>query len=58
MIDAIEGMTDQDKKIAATVMEAGKGLVVAVNKWDLVENKNSSTMSKFDKNLENVLPPI
>ena len=56
MIDATEGMTDQDKKIAATVMEAGKGLVVTVNKWDLIEDKNSSTMSKFNKKLEADVP--
>ena len=42
VIDAAEGLTDQDKKISQTIVEAGKGLIVAVNKWDLVENKDKS----------------
>lgn len=42
VIDAIEGLTDQDKKISQTIVEAGKGLIVAVNKWDLVEDKDKS----------------
>lgn len=40
VIDAVEGLTDQDKKISQTIVEAGKGLIVAVNKWDLVEDKD------------------
>ena len=36
MIDAAEGLTEQDKKIAGIAHEAGKGIVVAVNKWDPV----------------------
>ncbi|RAI15201.1 MAG: ribosome biogenesis GTPase Der [Candidatus Melainabacteria bacterium] len=56
MTDATEGLTDQDKKIASTIMEAGKGLVVAVNKWDLIEEKDSSTMTKFNKKLESEVP--
>ena len=42
VIDAIEGLTDQDKKISQTIVEAGKGLIVAVNKWDLVEDKDKA----------------
>lgn len=42
VIDAIDGLTDQDKKISQTIVEAGKGLIVAVNKWDLVEDKDKS----------------
>ena len=37
-------------------MEAGKGLVIAVNKWDLIENKKSDTVSKFEKKLVNEIP--
>lgn len=40
VIDATEGLTDQDKKISQTIVESGKGLIVAVNKWDLVEDKD------------------
>ncbi len=42
VIDAIDGLTDQDKKISQIIVESGKGLIVAVNKWDLVENKDKS----------------
>ncbi len=40
VLDASEGFTGEDKRIAARVMEAGRGLVVAANKWDLVEEKD------------------
>ena len=56
VIDAIDGMTDQDKKIASIVIEAGKGMIVAINKWDLVENKESSTINKFEKEIEQDAP--
>lgn len=42
VIDAVDGLTDQDKKISQIVVEAGKGLIIAVNKWDLVEDKDKS----------------
>lgn len=42
VIDAADGLTDQDKKISQIVVEAGKGLIVAINKWDLVEDKDKS----------------
>lgn len=51
MIDAAEGLTEQDKKIAGIAHEAGKGIVVAVNKWDLVE-KETNTMRDFKRGLE------
>lgn len=44
MIDALEGFTEQDSKVAGLAHEAGKGCVVAVNKWDAVE-KETSTMA-------------
>ena len=56
VIDAAEGISDQDKKIASIILDAGKGLVIAVNKWDLIENKQANTLSKFDKNLSNEIP--
>lgn len=46
MIDATEGITEQDKKIAGIAHEAGKGIVILVNKWDLAE-KQTDTMKKF-----------
>lgn len=56
VLDAKEGISDQDKKIASTILEAGKGIIIAVNKWDLIENKNSNTINQFDKNLSNEIP--
>lgn len=50
MIDAQEGITEQDKKIAGIAHEAGKGIVVVVNKWDLVE-KETNTMNGFKKKI-------
>ncbi len=46
MIDATEGVTEQDKKIAGIAHEAGKGIVILVNKWDLAE-KETNTMRDF-----------
>ncbi len=54
LIDATEGITEQDAKIAGIVHEDGKGLIVAVNKWDAVEKDNSS-VNKFTKDIERVL---
>ena len=51
VIDAAEGITDQDKKIAGVAHEAGKGIVVVVNKWDLIE-KETNTMRDFRKLIE------
>lgn len=51
MIDAVEGFTEQDSKIAGLVHNAGKGCVIAVNKWDAIE-KNDKTMVAYKKKLE------
>lgn len=47
-IDGAEGVTEQDAKIAGYAHEAGKGILVAVNKWDAVQ-KDTNTMNKFKK---------
>lgn len=52
MIDAIEGFTEQDSKVAGYAHEQGKGCVVAVNKWDAIE-KDNHTMNEYRKKLEN-----
>ena len=54
VVDASEGVSEQDAKIAGIAHEAGKGLIIAVNKWDLVE-KDSKTSKKFEKDIRNVL---
>ncbi len=51
MIDAEEGPTEQDTKIAGMAHEAGKGCIICVNKWDAVE-KDDKTMSEFRKQLD------
>lgn len=51
MIDAEVGYTDQDSKVAGLACEAGKGCVIAVNKWDAID-KNDKTMREFTKRLE------
>jgi len=52
VIDAVEGFTEQDSKVAGYAHEQGKGCIVAVNKWDAIE-KNDHTMSEYRKKLEN-----
>ena len=54
VIDANEGITEQDEKIAGLAHEAGKATIVAVNKWDLVEKDNNTT-SAFTKQINNAL---
>ena len=56
VIDAIEGIADQDKKIASIITEAGKGMIIAINKWDLVEDKKSNTINKFEAELVKEIP--
>ena len=54
--EAINGISDQDKKIASIITEAGKGMVIAINKWDLIEDKKSNTINKFEQKLANEIP--
>lgn len=49
MIDAAEGITEQDEKIAGIAHEAGKASIIIVNKWDLVEKDNNTVKSFTDK---------
>ena len=48
MIDAIEGVTDQDAKIAGEAHEAGKGIIIVINKWDEYD-KETGTLEKYKK---------
>ena len=54
VIDAVEGITDQDTKIAGIAHERGKGMIIVVNKWDAIE-KNDKTMNKFAEEVRNKL---
>lgn len=52
MIDAQEGFTEQDSKVAGIALEQGKACIIAVNKWDAIE-KDGNTMNAYRKKLEN-----
>ena len=54
VIDATEGVTEQDAKIAGIAHERGKGMIIVVNKWDLVE-KNDKTMNEHSKKIKEIL---
>ena len=54
LIDATEGVTDQDAKIAGEAHEAGKGIILVVNKWDCID-KDTNTVLKFKKEIYNKL---
>ncbi|MBE6037397.1 MAG: ribosome biogenesis GTPase Der [Clostridiales bacterium] len=54
MLDAQEGVTEQDKRIAGIAHEEGKGVVIVVNKWDLIE-KETNTMRDYEKKIREEL---
>ena len=51
VIDATLGPTDQDGAIAGAAQEAGRGIIIAANKWDLMKEQGPDTAKKFDENL-------
>ena len=54
VIDAVEGVTEQEAKIAGIAHDSGKAVIIAVNKWDAIE-KNDKTVNEYEKNIRNVL---
>ena len=54
VIDATEGVTEQDAKIAGIAHERGKGIIIAVNKWDAIE-KNDKTIYKYTNKIRKML---
>lgn len=54
MIDAVEGVTEQDAKIAGIAHDRGKGIIIAVNKWDAIE-KNDKTIYEYTNKIREVL---
>ncbi len=54
MIDATEGITEQDAKIAGIAHDKGKAMIIAVNKWDAIE-KNDKTIYEYQKDIDTVL---
>ena len=51
MIDALEGVTEQDEKIAGYAHEKGKAMIIAINKWDLI-NKGDTTVDSYKKRIK------
>ena len=49
VIDATEGVTEQDAKIAGIAHERGKGIIIAVNKWDAIEKDNNTVKQHTEK---------
>ena len=56
VVDAVEGLTAQDAHVAGYIIEEGKGLVIAVNKWDLVEEKTDRTFDQYVEWIRNEVP--
>lgn len=54
VIDANEGVTEQDAKIAGIAHDRGKGIIIAVNKWDLIE-KNNKTVNEYTSDIKEIL---
>lgn len=54
LIDAVEGVTEQDAKIAGIAHERGKAVIIAVNKWDSIE-KDNKTVNQYSNKIRNVL---
>lgn len=54
LIDALEGVTEQDAKIAGIAHERGKGIIIAVNKWDALE-KDDKTIYRFTEKVRQIL---
>ena len=55
VIDALEGVTEQDTKVAGIAHDEGKGCIFVINKWDLIE-KDNKTMSNYTKDIKEKFP--
>ena len=56
VIDVASEITSQDKKLISIIKEYKKGLIFIINKWDLIGNKDSNTINKYKKHIENNFP--
>ncbi|MBR1461558.1 ribosome biogenesis GTPase Der [bacterium] len=56
VIDGSSELAEQDKKISSIITESGKGIIVAINKWDLIEDKKANTINQYSKKLETIIP--
>ncbi|HIK19526.1 MAG TPA: ribosome biogenesis GTPase Der [Synechococcus sp. M44_DOE_062] len=55
VIDALEGVTEQDQKLASRIEEEGRACIIVVNKWDAVENKDTYTLNDFTREIRDRL---
>ncbi len=55
VIDALEGISEQDAKIAGIAHERGKGIVIAVNKWDAVADKHTNSTKEYEADIRRIL---
>ncbi|MFB8798160.1 MAG: ribosome biogenesis GTPase Der [Microcoleus sp.] len=55
VIDAIDGVTDQDQKLADRISQEGRACIIVVNKWDAVEDKESDTIYEYEKEVRSRL---
>ena len=58
MLDAKEGITSQDVNIFSLATRKGKGVVIVVNKWDLIEDKETNTVLEFEKRIKEKIAPF
>ena len=58
LLDAEEGLTEQDKRILQKAADAGCGLIIAVNKWDLIEQKDSNSAKRYQDKLVAEIPNL
>lgn len=58
VVDASEGVHAQDQRIAWSVTDQGRGLIIAVNKWDLIEEKNANTALRGEKAVKERVPEL
>ena len=56
VIDAVEGLTAQDAHVAGFVAEEGRGLVIALNKWDLLAEKTDRTFDEYVSDMRREVP--
>ena len=55
LIDAVEGITEQDQRIIGMAAERGRALIIAINKWDAIE-KNQRTLDDYSKEVHRMMP--
>ena len=58
VVDATEGVSEQESRLARFIVEAGRACVVVVNKWDLVPNKDDKLYKSSQRYLEGRLPSV